>query len=126
VSVSDVVLSSANTPVIITKPMKRSRFLAAAGATVFGFATKMVIADQAQATHEAPYAGCYGCNMCDCCVSGPGCSCCDGNGPCYNCGCPTNPSSACWYSCVSGNLWKCCDFHQGGVCCICRQYIGSC
>lgn len=127
---STEIVGTLSEPVLLTRPLRRQRFLTVAGAALFGFATKMVLAEQAQALHEPPYAGCFGCNMCDCCVWGPGCTCCSGDGPCYNCGCPTNPSSACWYSCVSGSYWKCCDFKQWNgsyyQCCICRQYIGAC
>jgi hypothetical protein len=106
-------------------PFPRNRFLTVTSAALFGTATKLLAPDIARATHQPPPGPCEGCNKCDCCVAGPGCTCCDGGGPCYNCGCITNPSSACWYTCASGFLWKCCDFKQGGRCCICAQYIGT-
>jgi hypothetical protein len=101
--------------------IRRSRFLMISAAGLFATATKLFLPDAA----KADVFPCHGCPLCNCCVAGPGCCSCDGGGPCLDCGCSTNPYSACWYVCSSGYYWNCCDFRQGGACCICKQFTGT-
>lgn len=105
-----------------TLPLVRSRFLALTGAVVFGIAGRLVAPNVAGATHNPTPPGCGGFNECDCC-NGTTCSCCSWpGGSHYHC----SSTLQCWNACVNGVLYRCCDWHQDEVDCICSAQIGCC
>jgi hypothetical protein len=97
--------------------LARRRFVALAGAAFFGLALKMTFPQIASATCT-PFP-CDGPRCCDCCVWGPGCTCCNG----LNHGVWPN---ACWVTCAPDCYqYKCCDFNQYGGICICKLFLGT-
>jgi hypothetical protein len=96
----------------------RQRFLTVTAAAFFGLAGKALFPGSAQAVHSCGFPPCSGGYCCDCCVAGPGCTCCDVLSYRHH-------ASACWACCYGGHMWKCCDFLQNGTECICRQYLGT-
>lgn len=94
----------------------RRRFLTVSAAAFFGLAGKMMFPEVAHASCSFP--PCSGPRCCDCCVWGPGCTCCDG----LYTGVYDN---ACWTCCYGGHWWKCCDFWQYGSLCLCKLYLGG-
>lgn len=90
----------------------RSRFLAGAGAALTAVAGALWFPQRASAT--CPYQGCFGYDMCPSCTYSE----CTARG-CYygNFGCPSGRQ--CWYACVRGNTYACCDWGLNG-------FYGSC
>jgi hypothetical protein len=101
-----------------TTGLPRQRFLTMTAAAFFGLAGKALFPGSAQAYFSCGFPPCSGAYCCDCCVWGPGCTCCDGLNYRYH-------SSACWTGCYGGHWWKCCDFWQSGQECLCRLYLGG-
>lgn len=115
-----IVSSASGTPVLSkTTGVPRQKFLTVTAATFFGLAGKGLFPDSAKAYFSCGFPPCSGSYCCDCCVWGPGCTCCNGLDYTYH------PSSACWTNCYGGGWWKCCDFWQNGVSCVCRLYLGG-
>jgi hypothetical protein len=113
-------------------PLRRSRFLTMSAAAFFGLAGKLVFAEEAQSTTcpcDYNTFPCVGCRVCNCCVWGPGCTCC--NGLCTPSNPPPDPivgcpyPNSCWETCADGHWWKCCDFIQCNRQCICKLYLGG-
>lgn len=119
------------------RPFRRQKFFAMSAASFFGLAGKLAFPGVAEADHNpsdcpAPRGDttpCVGRRICDCCVWGPGCTCCSGlcspsnPDPSGQVGCPYDNS--CWITCYQNRTWKCCDFIQCGHQCICRLYLGD-
>lgn len=114
--------------------IKRAKFLRMSAVAFFGLAGRVAFPSDAEANHagscpEGSTAPCIGRRICDCCVWGPGCTCCDGlctpshNDPSGNLNCPYD--NACWIGCAENRTWKCCDFVQCSHQCICRLYLGD-
>jgi hypothetical protein len=100
--------------------LSRNKFLAAAGATLVGVATKAWFPGRA----EAAPAGCYGAPTCSCCNATRCCS--SGCTNAYSCG-----GNHCWTTCAylgsSLSRFDCCDFYtSGGSLCICRVNYRAC
>jgi hypothetical protein len=101
-------------------PFGRSRFVALAGAAVFGLAEKMVRPGVARAYHGAVPPGCDGFGECHCCNES---TCCE-SGCNYDGVSHCHTGQQCWNVCYNGNIWRCCDWHDGsGNHCICRGWV---
>jgi hypothetical protein len=108
------------TPILGTQGgVPRQRFLTVSAAAFFGLAGKALFPGSAQAYHTCGFPPCSGGYCCDCCVAGPGCTCCQGLD--YH----NHITSACWVCCYGGHKWKCCDFWQSSQECVCRLYLGD-
>lgn len=107
--------------------LARSRVLAVFGTALVGFATRMVVPDSGQATHQSPQPICYGYGLCHCCNGSACCtSYCEAS---YNhTHCPSG--GQCWYNCYCGMTWQCCDWHvlntNKQTHCICYTAIAQC
>lgn len=110
----------------------RSKFLAAAGAGLFGISARLLWPASAYATHNPTPPGCEGFRECDCCNGSSCClmSCKYPEG--HNDGCPN--LGQCWNVCVGNLMYRCCDYHFGPEPppgfepdhCMCRGFVSSC
>lgn len=105
-------------------PFGRSKAIATVGAILFSVALRAAAPELARAKHLPIPQGCYGFQECHCCS---GSNCCDTTciGHAHSHGCPTQ--AQCWYTCVNGLTYQCCDFHvtwDGELpFCICRGFV---
>jgi hypothetical protein len=119
-------------------PFARRRFLALAGALVFGAATELAMPRAAQAYVEFP---CHNVRACDCCNMTGGaagnCTSCDSQGFTNRTAgtCSDGPqqwlSNSCWRGCGGDDrVYFCCDFSKPGAnyscTCRCRVPNSSC
>ncbi|GGO66698.1 hypothetical protein [Nonomuraea cavernae] len=99
--------------------LSRSKFLAVAGATLVGVATKAWFPGRAEAAPN----GCSGAPTCGCCSSTKCCS--SGCSNATTCG-----GKQCWTSCayIGSTLYRfdCCDYWNSGSLCICRVNLRPC
>lgn len=89
-------------------PFGRKRFVALAGAGLFGLALRWFAPENARAWHGGGVYPCEGFYACHCCN---GSTCCDPNGcfwPAHS-HCPSG--GQCWYTCYCNYWWQCCDWH---------------
>jgi hypothetical protein len=100
--------------------LTRNRFMAMAGATLFGAAATLLKAHKAEgAPSVTPPYPCYGADTCP----ASGGVCCPGCTKAYTCS-----SAQCWTTCGTrdGRLYRCCDwFNKAGSLCICSS-CGNC
>lgn len=106
-------------------PFGRSRTITAVGATLFSLALRLSSPELARAAHLPVPQGCYIFKECHCCS---GSTCCENS--ClwhseHDHGCPT--SAQCWYTCVGGLTYQCCDWHvtwdNTATFCMCRGLV---
>jgi len=105
----------------------RNRFLRVLGITIFSFAARMMMPQNALAHHSGsspfPCYGFHACPQCSGTTCYPGCQ----WHTWHSHGCSTG--GQCWYTCTSSGLYACCDWHHptigGHDYCICSQFMGS-
>lgn len=110
---------------VTSTALVRSKFLAAAGAGLFGIATRLVLPESARANHDPAPQGCFGFGVCHCCSGSTCCvSGCNYPGG-HSDGCPNG--GQCWNTCVGNLMYQCCDWHYGTSShCICRGFVSAC
>lgn len=105
-------------------PFGRNKLLRVLGIGLFSLAIQAVLPPQvARANHSSAYP-CYGYGMCHCCN---GDWCCDSGCTSLTNTCWNPGDGHCWFMCVSGILWHCCDFNSPSYGrCICRKAVWAC
>jgi len=113
-------------------PLGGNRILGSLGGMLFGLVARLAapgVVSAAIPNAPTPY-GCGGYAGCDCCS---GVVCCD-NGCQNSSGGCSSPDGQCWYSCVGGTYYECCDYYAPNSYygqpyphnCICSVFAGRC
>lgn len=105
--------------------LARSKFVRLLAAGLFGTAMSLFLPSPARASCE-PWP-CWGFCECPsgCCTSTNTWRCTGNCSYAGDVGCPSDAS--CWVTCISANLYKCCDCERdSGGYCICTGWYGTC